>query len=84
MSDLEFDVLDELYFVQPFDHLISELELEKSDLKEILKSMLDKGWIKCFRTMSDEVFPEDLDFENKYADYFYLATKKGLLTHNSI
>lgn len=83
MSDLEFDVLDELYFVQPFSYLQDELELNEETLKNTLKLLLSKSWIKCFKTVTDEVLIiDELDFENHYKKYYYLASKKGLLAHN--
>jgi len=82
MTDLEFDVLDELYFVIPFRHLQDELELDELSLKEVLHSLLHKGWIKCFLNASEEAVSSEIDFENKYKDYFYLASKQGLLAHN--
>lgn len=82
MSDEEFDVLDELYFVQPFDYLIEELEMTALDLKEVLQGLLKRGWVKCFYNMNEEVFEDQLDFENSYEQYYYLATKTGLLAHN--
>lgn len=82
MSDAEFDVMDELYFVQPFNYLIEELEMPTLDLKEVLKSLIEKGWVKCLYNMNDEVFEDKLDIENEFKDYYYLATKPGLLAHN--
>lgn len=82
MTDLEFDVLDELYFVVPFAHLQEELAMDESTLKEVLGSLLDKGWVKCFLSASEEAVKSEMDFENKYKDYYYLASKQGLLAHN--
>ncbi len=82
MSDAEFDVMDELYFVQPYSYLIEELDMPNSDLIEALKSLIEKGWVKCFYNMNDEVFKDKLDFDNEFQDYYYLATKLGLLAHN--
>lgn len=82
MSDEEFDVMDELYFVQSFNYLIQELEMSAEELKEVLKTLLSKGWVKCFYNMNDEVFEDKLDFDNEFKDYYYLATKPGLLAHN--
>lgn len=82
MSDAEFDVMDELYFVQPFNYLIEELEMPALDLKEVLKSLIEKGWVKCLYNMNDEVFEDKLDIENEFQAYYYLATKPGLLAHN--
>ncbi len=82
MSDAEFDVMDELYFVQPFNYVREELEMTSAELKEVLKGLIRRGWVKCFYNMNDEVFEDKLDFENEYETYYYLATKKGLLAHN--
>ena len=82
MTDQEFDVLDELYFVQPFDFLVSELELDNEEIKTTLRGLLDKKYVKCFSSIDQEVFDQELDFDNKYAEYYYLATKAGLLAHN--
>lgn len=83
MTDEEFDVLDELYFLQPFNYLLEELELSEEVLKETLKLLLTKKWIRCYKDTSDEIFKtEDLDFEHQYQKYHYLASKEGLLAHN--
>ena len=82
MTDEEFDVLDELYFVQPFSYLVEEMSMAAEELKPILSALLSKGWVKCFYNMNDEVFEHELDFENQFKDYCYLATKQGLLAHN--
>jgi len=82
MTDLEFDVMDELYFVIPFHQLQQELGMNESTLKDVLHSLLEKGWAKCFLTASEEAMKSEIDFENKYKDYYYLASKKGLLAHN--
>lgn len=82
MSDEEFDVMDELYFVQSFDYLISELEIEESEMAKVLAQLVSKGWVKCLKGMDEEVPEAELDLAHNYANYFYLATKKGLLAHN--
>ena len=82
MTDAEFDVLDELYFVQPYEYLQSELDLDEAELKDTLIGLSEKGWIKCYTSMDEEVFDQDLDLENNYQRYLYLASKKGLMAHN--
>ncbi|WPP48888.1 transporter [Catalinimonas niigatensis] len=82
MTALEFDVLDELYFVVSFRHLQEELEMEEQTLKEALLALLQKGWVKCFKDASEEAMQHETEFEIKYKEYFYLASKKGLLAHN--
>lgn len=82
MTDAEFDVLDELYFVQSFQYLIDELDMEKEDLKEVLTALVNKGWVKCFLSMHEEALSHELHLDEKYQEYFYLATKAGLMAHN--
>lgn len=83
MSDLEYDILDELYFVQSYHELSRKLLWEDEMLKATLSGLLKKGWIKCYSSPKDEIPENDLDFEIQYRNYFYIASKKGLLAHNS-
>ncbi len=83
MTDTEFDVLDELYFVQSFSVLHGQLEIPEAALRETLAQLISKGWVKVLKAHDEEVAPETADFYSRYAGYFYLATKAGLLAHNS-
>lgn len=83
MTDQEFEILDELYFVQTFDALLSSTDLSESELKQWLDKLIDKGWVKCLDTLTEEVLTDSLDFNSHYKNYHYLATKAGLLAHNS-
>ncbi|MCR9252550.1 MAG: transporter [bacterium] len=83
MSDLEYDVLDELYFVVSFDDLMEKTDLEDHELKKVLNKLLQKSWIKCLSSATDDVPEDDLNFDRDARRYFYLATKAGLMAHNS-
>jgi hypothetical protein len=83
MSDQEFDILDELYFVTSFETVRSALNMDEMELKETLQALIGKGWVKCFHPGSMEVVTEALDYDDKFRSYHYLATKEGLLAHNS-
>lgn len=83
MTDLEFDILDEIYFVETFENLHLKLNINAQTLKETLKSMIEKGWVKCFANQYTEVILDTSFFEEYYQVYYYLATKEGLLAHNS-
>jgi len=82
MTDAEFDLLDELYFVQPFDFLKDELGWKDEEILDVLTSLQKKDWIKCFSEMDIEVYPPQLNLEEHYKSYLYLASKKGLMAHN--
>ena len=83
MTELEFEILDELYFVQPFTYLQSTLPFDDNQLFEGLKSLVGHGWIRCYHNMTDEIDKENLDLEHKFKEYCYLASKTGLMAHNS-
>ena len=83
MTDLEFDVLDELYFVLDFDQLQSELELEEMVLVETLEMLYQKEWIRCYTSHDQEVEAGQANIKGKFQEYLYLASKKGLLAHNA-
>lgn len=83
MTDLEFDVLDELYFVITFEDLRNTLSIEEEELQKVLYGMIEKGWVKCMRSFTEEALPLNDDFIHNYHNYQYLATKAGLLAHNS-
>ena len=83
MTTIQFDVLDELYFLQSYDYLTRTLKLNDKILKETLEELLKKGWIKCYSSPTEEPMSESLEFEKHYWNYHYLATKAGLFAHNS-
>jgi hypothetical protein len=83
MTDSEFDVMDELYFVQSFNALVRSLSLPEDELQQILDTLIRKGWVKLLRTVDEELPIEEANFATQYKSYFYLATKEGLFAHNS-
>lgn len=84
MTDIEFDLLDQLYFVQTFAELDRELQLPEQELTDLLISMVERGWVKVMDKQTDEeIVDMDIWIKNSSA-FFYLATKKGLLAHNTL
>jgi hypothetical protein len=82
MSDQEFDLLDEVYFVTSYQDIQAELGWEDAEMKKTLLELYEKGWIKCFADASTELVDSEVDLEKQYQQYHYLASKKGLLAHN--
>lgn len=85
MSDNEFDILDELYFVTSYADLKSTLSLTDEELCKGLESLLEKAYIKILYPDQDteqDYTPEA--FAKHCKDYYYLATKAGLFVHNSV
>lgn len=83
MTNAEFEIMDELYFVISFKELQTTLEMEELHLKNILRSLVQKNYVKCFKSISDELPVDELDFNRNYGIYHYLASKEGLFAHNS-
>ena len=83
MTDKEFDVLDELYFLQSFDALVKSVDMSENELKDILHYLIEKGWLRCYINPNDEIAFDELKFQKYYNKYYYLASKEGLLAHNS-
>lgn len=83
MTNDEFDLLDELYFLQSYQYLKSSLEWEDHKLLENLAQLLEKGWIRCYVAPENEIF-DALPLTDKGKTYYYLATKEGLLNHNTL
>jgi len=83
MSDEEFDLLDELYFVQPYAILQEALGWPDLQLLNTLTLIKDKGWINCFSAPDQECF-EDIDLHELGKGLLYLATKRGLMAHTTI
>ena len=83
MTDTEYDVLDELYFIQSFQNLLEVLKIGDTELLETLDQLIKKGWVKCFKEAQFEVMDDEIDLMANYNVYSYLATKQGLFAHNS-
>lgn len=82
MSDLEFDVLDELYFVISFDDLCKRSGYTEEEVKSALCSLLEKQFVKILVHPDEELINvAELD-TNQIPQYYYLATKAGLKAHN--
>lgn len=83
MSDAEFDLLDELYFVQSYNYVKESLGWEDQLILETLDFLYQKGMIKCLSAPDDERF-DVVDIFEEGKKLYYLATKKGLMAHNAL
>lgn len=83
MSDKEFDVLDELYFLQSFETLEKLVSPEGRELVDILQNLIEKGWVRCYIAPDNEIKFDKSSYWKEYHKYYYLASKEGLFAHNS-
>ncbi|MCA8830886.1 helix-turn-helix domain-containing protein [Hymenobacter pini] len=84
MTDAEFDILDELYFVTSFSDLSQKTGLAPAALESHLRQLLEQGLIRSFWPDPDtELAFEESSFGAIVRDCFFLASKEGLLQHNT-
>ncbi len=85
MTDHDFDILDELYFVTSYTDLKNALTLPDKTLNTSLQELVQQGYVKVLYPDPDTVFNfEATQFESIYHHCYYLATKAGLIAHNSL
>lgn len=82
MTNAEYDLMDELYFIQSYQELKGKLGLSDPELSCLLLDMLGKGWVKVINRIDGEDIPDFLP--QQMDSYSYLATKAGLFAHNSV
>ncbi|MFN3802096.1 hypothetical protein [Belliella pelovolcani] len=83
MTDREFDLIDELYFVQHYTYLKEVLGWEDEILLSTLQSLFEKGFIKCLKEPDLEIFTK-IDLMVSGKELYFLATKKGLMNHHAL
>lgn len=83
MNNEEFDLLDELYFVQNYDFIKESLGWENELLLNTLNGLYQAGMIKCLSAPDSERF-DVVNIFSEGKNLFYLATKKGLMAHNTL
>ena len=84
MTDQEFTILDELYFVSSFEELQTQTGLPEPELREALHGLISMNFIRCLYPDQDTEVPYDpAHFEQEGHHYYFLASKEGLLAHNT-
>ena len=83
LNDLEYRVLDELYFVSSFQNLLDNLGEEKSSVIDALRNLLENNLV--IQVKIEEGKEEKLDVPDltTLEESYFVASKKGLLMHNS-
>lgn len=85
LTELEYDILNVLYFVEPFEKILEEVSEAPNVVADSLKFLIDQKLVVPMRW--DEESQNYLrsfiyDTDDMHA-YRYLATKEGLIAHNS-
>ncbi|MDE0470889.1 MAG: transporter [Ekhidna sp.] len=82
MTDIEYCIINEIYFVTRYDDIKSATGFDDEEIKVNLVSLIAKGFVKVYHLMEEELALENIDMERCYKSYFYVASKKGLFEHN--
>jgi hypothetical protein len=85
LTELEYDILNVLYFVEPFEKILDEVEAPANIVADGLKFLIDQKLVVPMRwdeETQNYVRSFIYDTDNMHA-YRYLATKEGLIAHNS-
>ncbi|GAA5027722.1 hypothetical protein GCM10011506_16090 [Marivirga lumbricoides] len=83
MTDDEFDLLDELYFVQSYREIQDAINWNDHRLIATLTSIYKEGYIKILKAHDEEYKNQNDNYDTiPWKELYFLATKKGLLQHN--
>jgi len=83
MNDVQFQILDALYFVEPYENILAEVDATQPVVSAELRRMVAKGWVQAMEwdeRAGDYVRARFHDSDN-LARFHYLATREGLLRH---
>ncbi len=85
MEKLEFEILDAIYFVEPFETILKEVtENRLGVIKETLRNLIRRRWVQVMtwneerQEMGSTAF---YDYD-RMEQFHFLATKEGLMAHN--
>ncbi len=81
-TEIELDVMDELYFIKPYSQLAQEVDLGAEELNQALWSLIQKGFVRTASLQDGQ--PHQLPTnEAELMACNLLATKEGLLALHS-
>ncbi|MCS7029397.1 MAG: hypothetical protein NZ519_11595 [Bacteroidia bacterium] len=84
LTPLQYEILDKIYFVEPFHRIVEEVKSPANVVADELKNLIAKQWVQVLKydeQIKDYIKTEIYDIDN-LEDYFFLITKEGLLKHN--
>ncbi len=85
MNDLEFQIMDEVYFLCSFQQLHQVIGCDEEKLNDSLIELLKQDFIQqlVFEDEEKDYLKLELPDFSRIKTASYVATKKGLLEHNS-
>ena len=84
LTEIQFQILDSIYFVEPFARILEEVEASTAIVADELRTLIDKGWVQVMAfDVKENDYLRTLYYDTDHMEEFaYLATKEGLLKHN--
>lgn len=82
MTDEEYLLLDELYFIIDFKNLAEQSEISEKRLRQLLKVFYATGWVRCFDKDGEELHMSPETMQDNLMEYQYLISKEGLFAHH--
>lgn len=84
LNDAQFAVMDTLYFVEPFHAIVEESGLSAAVVKDELRNLIALRYVQvmAYDEKSKDYVRSTMYDADRMGDYFYLATREGLLKHS--
>jgi hypothetical protein len=84
LSDLEYDILNCLYFVEPFHRIVEECQCDRNIVADELKNLIHKKMVSPMRFDEEtHEYIRSFIYDTDNMDHYcYMATKEGLMAHN--
>lgn len=84
MEWLEFEILGQLYFVEPFEKVLEEVPAEKTEIKDALRNLISQHYVAAYVfNMQNNRFEQTAVYDtDKLEDYCFSATQKGITAHS--
>jgi hypothetical protein len=85
LTEVELDILNVLYFVEPVDKILEEVNHPKQIVLDSLKFLIRNKYVTPMKWDEDSgEFSKTFFYDSdNMGAYRYLATKEGLIAHNS-
>jgi len=84
MTDAEFEIMDELYFIKSYSDLERVFAKENFRLEGELWMLILKGWVKVIDGSDQEIGIEQEQYLDQKYNLRFNATKQGLMAHNQV
>lgn len=84
LTDLQFQILDSVYFVESFENIREEADATLPVIVAEMRYLIDKGWMQVmqFDEEKDDYVRTAIFDTDHLEEYHFLATRDGLMKHN--